>query len=271
KMFKNPLTLIMETNKFNGTNYNDWLKNLMIVQNFENQRYIVDKLLPKALPEGSSPEKHVAFEKWLEVHSIILASMTSDIQKQYDRVDDIPSIMLRMKEVYAVLDTNIRYAATKAFFGTKRAEGSSVLSHGIHSNTYIDVILQSLSPSYDPFIINYNMNGLEKSIHDYGAHICNNLQVLERSRKLNKDEIIMRLGDGKMKYKSEAFARFKEYKLQVENHTGHKIKALRLDQGGEYLSGEFIDYLKENGILSQWIPPGTPQLNGVAQRRNRTV
>ncbi|KAL0305242.1 UNVERIFIED_CONTAM: hypothetical protein Scaly_2991800 [Sesamum calycinum] len=31
----------------------------------------------------------------------------------------------------------------------------------------------------------------------YGAHICNNLQVLERSKKLSKDEIILRLGDGK--------------------------------------------------------------------------
>ncbi|KAL0394440.1 UNVERIFIED_CONTAM: hypothetical protein Slati_4410200 [Sesamum latifolium] len=29
-----------------------------------------------------------------------------------------------------------------------------------------------------------------------GAHICNNLQVLERSRKLSKDEMILRLGDG---------------------------------------------------------------------------
>ncbi|KAL0301574.1 UNVERIFIED_CONTAM: hypothetical protein Sradi_6434200 [Sesamum radiatum] len=31
------------------------------------------------------------------------------------------------------------------------------------------------------------------------------------------------------------------------------------------------DHLKENGIVSQWIPPGTPQLNGVAERRNRTL
>ncbi|KAL0337648.1 UNVERIFIED_CONTAM: Retrovirus-related Pol polyprotein from transposon RE2, partial [Sesamum calycinum] len=30
----------------------------------------------------------------------------------------------------------------------------------------------------------------------YGAHICNNLQMLERSRKLSKDEMILRLGDG---------------------------------------------------------------------------
>ncbi|KAL0307462.1 UNVERIFIED_CONTAM: hypothetical protein Sangu_2492700 [Sesamum angustifolium] len=65
-----------------------------------------------------------------------------------------------------------------------------------------------------------------------------------------------------MRYKSEAFVRFKEFRLEVENRTGRKIKTFRSDRGGEYLSGEFIDYLKENDIVSQWTPPGTPQLNG---------
>ncbi|KAL0378366.1 UNVERIFIED_CONTAM: Retrovirus-related Pol polyprotein from transposon TNT 1-94 [Sesamum radiatum] len=74
-----------------------------------------------------------------------------------------------------------------------------------------------------------------------------------------------------MRYKSEAFGRFKEYRLEVENQTNRKIKALRSNRGGEYLSGEFMDYLKENEILSQRTPPGTPQLNGVAERRNRTL
>ncbi|KAL0319569.1 UNVERIFIED_CONTAM: Retrovirus-related Pol polyprotein from transposon TNT 1-94 [Sesamum radiatum] len=66
-----------------------------------------------------------------------------------------------------------------------------------------------------------------------------------------------------IRYKSEAFGRFKEYRLEVENQTDSKIKALRSDRGGE-----FIDYLKENGILSQLTPPGPLQLNGVAERRN---
>ncbi|KAL0373913.1 UNVERIFIED_CONTAM: hypothetical protein Sradi_3307000 [Sesamum radiatum] len=74
-----------------------------------------------------------------------------------------------------------------------------------------------------------------------------------------------------MRYKFEAFGRFKEYKLEVENKTNRKIKILRSDRGGEYLSGEFIDYLKENGIFSQWTPPGMPQVNGVAKRRNQTL
>ncbi|KAL0413319.1 UNVERIFIED_CONTAM: hypothetical protein Sradi_1533600 [Sesamum radiatum] len=70
-----------------------------------------------------------------------------------------------------------------------------------------------------------------------------------------------------MRYKSKAFERFKEFRLEVENQTGRKIKTYRSDRGGEYLSGEFLDYLKENGILSQWTPPGMLQLNGVSERR----
>ncbi|KAL0433692.1 UNVERIFIED_CONTAM: hypothetical protein Slati_2703500 [Sesamum latifolium] len=57
--------------------------------------------------------------------------MTNEIQKQYDKLEDVPSIMLRMKQVYAVPDRHIRYAATMAFFGTKMVEGSSVQSHGV--------------------------------------------------------------------------------------------------------------------------------------------
>ncbi|KAL0405753.1 UNVERIFIED_CONTAM: Retrovirus-related Pol polyprotein from transposon TNT 1-94, partial [Sesamum latifolium] len=73
-----------------------------------------------------------------------------------------------------------------------------------------------------------------------------------------------------MRYRLEAFGRFKG-KLEVENQNGRKINTLWSDRGGEYLSGEFLDYLKENRILSQWTPPGIPQLNGVSEKRNRTL
>ncbi|KAL4340774.1 hypothetical protein GQ457_08G032050 [Hibiscus cannabinus] len=49
------------------------------------------------------------------------------------------------------------------------------------------------------------------------------------------------------------------------------IKALRSDRGGEYLSQDFDELLKECGIVSQLTPPGTPQWNGVSERRNRTL
>ncbi|KAL0302160.1 UNVERIFIED_CONTAM: Retrovirus-related Pol polyprotein from transposon TNT 1-94, partial [Sesamum angustifolium] len=37
------------------------------------------------------------------------------------------------------------------------------------------------------------------------------------------------------------------------------------------LNTQARDYLKDNGIVSQWTPPGTPQLNGVVERRNPTL
>jgi hypothetical protein len=57
----------------------------------------------------------------------------------------------------------------------------------------------------------------------------------------------------------------------VENHRNKKIKFLRSDRGGEYLSYEFGLHLKQCGIVSQLTPPGTPQRNGVSERRNRTL
>ena len=42
-----------------------------------------------------------------------------------------------------------------------------------------------------------------------------------------------------MKHKYETFEKFKEFQSEVENHCNKKIKFLRSDRGGEYLSYEF--------------------------------
>ncbi|KAJ9540760.1 hypothetical protein OSB04_027266 [Centaurea solstitialis] len=74
-----------------------------------------------------------------------------------------------------------------------------------------------------------------------------------------------------MRHKSEAFERFKEFQNEVQNQLDKKIKFLRSDRGGEYLSQEFNNHLIECGIVSQLTPPYTPQMNGVSERRNRTL
>src|SRR3954464_15056363 len=74
-----------------------------------------------------------------------------------------------------------------------------------------------------------------------------------------------------MKHKSEAFEKFKEFQNEAQNQLGKKIKFLRSDRGGEYMSHEFDDHLKSCGIVPQVTPPGTPQRNGVSERRNRTL
>ena len=98
-----------------------------------------------------------------------------------------------------------------------------------------------------------------------------------------------------MRKKSEALECFKKYHNQAEIHAGQKLKkfkihtysmtkslpndlsdifklkTLRSDNGGEYISTAFSDYLDDHGIQHQLSVPYTPQQNGVAERMNRTL
>ncbi|GJZ01840.1 retrotransposon protein, putative, ty1-copia subclass [Tanacetum coccineum] len=58
---------------------------------------------------------------------------------------------------------------------------------------------------------------------------------------------------------------------EVEYQIRKTIKSLRSDCGGEYMSQEFLDHLKEHGIIAHQTPPYTPQHNGVSEMRNRTL
>ena len=71
--------------------------------------------------------------------------------------------------------------------------------------------------------------------------------------------------------KSEAFTTFKNYKNLVEKETGAFICCLRTDRGGEFTSLEFNAFCKTNGISRQLTAAYTPQQNGVAERKNRTI
>lgn len=71
--------------------------------------------------------------------------------------------------------------------------------------------------------------------------------------------------------KSEAFTAFKNYKASVEKETGEFIICLRTDRGGEFTSREFEEFCKSHGINRQLTTAYTPQQNGVAERKNRTI
>lgn len=71
--------------------------------------------------------------------------------------------------------------------------------------------------------------------------------------------------------KSETFYQFKLFKASVEKECGLSIKCLRTDRGGEYKSTKFKVFYKEQGTKRQLTMAYTPQQNGVAERKNRTI
>ena len=74
-----------------------------------------------------------------------------------------------------------------------------------------------------------------------------------------------------MKEKSDVFTIFKMFQKYVERQSGHLIKVLRSDRGGEYNSNEFDRFCEDIGLDRQLTVGYTPQQNGVAERKNRTI
>ena len=74
-----------------------------------------------------------------------------------------------------------------------------------------------------------------------------------------------------MKQKNEVLCKFKEFEKIFTNECGLNVSRLRTDNGGEYTSKEFQEYLKAQGIHHEMTVPHSPQQNGVAERKNRTL
>lgn len=74
-----------------------------------------------------------------------------------------------------------------------------------------------------------------------------------------------------MKSKSQTFQFFKQFKAAFENTHKCKLRTLVSDNSGEYMSDDFQTYLRDAGLHHEPGPPHSPQLNGVAERANRSL
>lgn len=74
-----------------------------------------------------------------------------------------------------------------------------------------------------------------------------------------------------LKGKNEVFEAFQDFKNLAECQLKRRLKILRTDNGTEYCNNEFKEYLRKNGIRHQLTVEYTPQQNGVAERKNRTL
>ncbi|GBN22002.1 Retrovirus-related Pol polyprotein from transposon TNT 1-94 [Araneus ventricosus] len=74
-----------------------------------------------------------------------------------------------------------------------------------------------------------------------------------------------------LKHKNEAFECFKAYKQAMERLTNRKIKRVRSDNGTEFSADYFEQYLINEGIKIERTNTYSPEMNGVAERYNRTI
>ncbi|KAJ9547027.1 hypothetical protein OSB04_019570 [Centaurea solstitialis] len=74
-----------------------------------------------------------------------------------------------------------------------------------------------------------------------------------------------------LRTKDETSGLIKPFVIRMENNTNLKVKIIRSDNGTEFRNADLNSFCKEKGIERQYSAPRTPQQNGVAERRNRTL
>lgn len=74
-----------------------------------------------------------------------------------------------------------------------------------------------------------------------------------------------------MRNKSEVELIFKSWKQRVEHESGCKLQRFRTDSGREYILQTLFMMLHDCGIKHEKTPAHTPEMNGVAERFNRSL
>jgi transposase InsO family protein len=63
----------------------------------------------------------------------------------------------------------------------------------------------------------------------------------------------------------------KKFLKRAQNEFDAKVKKIRSDNGSEFKNTQVEYYLDQEGIKREFLAPYTPQQNGVAERKNKTL
>ncbi|KAL4377896.1 hypothetical protein GQ457_02G024690 [Hibiscus cannabinus] len=151
----------------------------------------------------------------LDVGCLMLATMTPELQKQHEDMVAYEMIA-NLKEIYEGKARQERYETSKALFQCKMSEGSLVGAHVIKMMGYIqtleklgfalndelaiDVVLQSLPDSFSQFILNFNMNEIEKTL----PQLLGMLRTAEGNMKKGGSKSVLMVHEAKGKGKKVA-------------------------------------------------------------------
>lgn len=160
----------------------------------EEYKYVLTEVCLEKPTDGCTDEVAIkAYKKWMKADEMalcyMLASMSNVLQHLHQSCPTAYDIMYSLKEMFSNQDRAARHVTMKELFNTKIVEGTSVRDHvlkmmghlnelqilgvEIDGETQIDIIIQSLTDSFENFCLNYNMKKLSFSL----AELLEELQV----------------------------------------------------------------------------------------------
>src|SRR5664279_1268173 len=177
--------MFMEKEKLasNGSNFTNWALNLRILLTACQKLYVLDAPLGAPPADDAPDEDKNVYLTQKEDHSVvhcdILYGLEPELRKRFENSNAYDT----MGELKLIFDTHAAvesYDASENFFSCMMEENSSVSEHVLKMSGYADKlialgisipnklgihrVLQSLPPSYKNFVMNYNMQGMKKSL-----------------------------------------------------------------------------------------------------------
>ena len=169
--------------KDDGSNYTDWVRNLRIILIAAQKNCVLEAPLGARPVAGATPDVMNVWESKADDYSIVQCAMLygleSGLQRHFER-HRAYEMFQELKLMFQANDRVERYEVSNKFYSCKMEENSSVSEHilrmsGYHNHltqlgvnlsddSVIDRVLQSLPPSYKGFTMNYNMQGMNKTI-----------------------------------------------------------------------------------------------------------
>ncbi|KAK1646566.1 hypothetical protein QYE76_064371 [Lolium multiflorum] len=173
--------------KSNGSNFTDWFRHVRIFLNGGNLQYVLDAPLgdPPAETETDEVKNVYATRKtrYSQVQCAI-CSLEADLQKRFEHHDphELVNELKTIFENHAAVEC---YEASKHFFelhdGRRQLVSEHMLSMTGHAKKLSDLgivipnrlginrVLQSLPPSYKNFVMNYNIQNMNKELPELFA------------------------------------------------------------------------------------------------------
>ncbi|GJY26766.1 putative ribonuclease H-like domain-containing protein, partial [Tanacetum coccineum] len=92
-----------------------------------------------------------------------------------------------------------------------------------------------------------------------------------QAKEEEEDHALMAFNSNSLSNKDETSGILKDFIRQIENQLNQKVKTIRCDNGTEFKNKDVIEFCGSKGIKREYSNARTPQQNGVAERKNRTL
>ena len=175
---------ILKDNTLTGDNYVTWKRKIGLLLQSEKHKFVLTTPKPPAPNNESSIMYRDEYEQWKTSDDMakcyIMATISDVLQQQHEGMESAADIMMSLEEMFAMKSRTTKREAVTAFMNLRMKPGQAVKDHmmkviahlniaelhgaEIDGETKIDMVVNSLSDSFDQFKLDYTLNKKEYTL-----------------------------------------------------------------------------------------------------------